>query len=990
VLKRADETQTVAGGPDNREKREKNERFWSLGSCRVLANPPQMDIAGSSSRDERLESLFGGAADLDVESRSTYLARVCLDDPEMRSEVESLLAAYDAHAQNVRGLFDELPLANPRDLDAGTDGPQTLGLSGSEIGQYRILEKVGGGGMGVVYQAYDARLDRIVALKFLPPHLLADQAAKARFAQEAKAASALDHPNICTIHDIGETQDGRLFIAMRYYAGETLKKKIARGEIQLAEAVDYTIQAARGLEKAHAAGIVHRDIKPANLLVTEENVVKILDFGIAKMGGSNLTETGATMGTVAYMSPEQIRGEEVDQQTDVWALGAVLYEMITGDPPFSGGSNPALIYSVLKSEPDLRAIVDPGVRVVVTTCLRKDRRERFGSVQELGDALELVAEGVEPEVLTLPRRRRRVPALAVGLTAAGAVVVGLIAWFLMSPVKFVVSSPVERPMLVVLPFENLGDAKDQYFSDGLAEELSTRLSSTGSFGVISRTTANRYRGTSKTAMEIGKELGVDYVIGGSVRWDSLATGSRRVRIAPYLDRVADDRQIWAEVYERRDTEVLEVQRSLALSIVKKLTMTLDSADVQQLEAGLTGSPQAYQEYFKGLAVLKEPLVNPDHTVTGQLDAMEARTLRAVQHFQNALDLDSSFVQAATKIVEVAGFVVFNENWHLGRTPSQELKDVALQAANWTSRVDPDSRADLLANAYYNKLVVRNYDAALDLFTRALKHSEDAEVLGAAAETFRDLGNWDSAAVYDERAIVLDPENIGLLEARVKDAHYLRQFPTALRYRERIALVDSTLGHYCGWTGVFANLIRIDRNTKRVRAMIGGSVPECHMPDFWDRRFERLVQRHESGEYVWPPYVAESYRQLGRSDQEREAYERAKGGAVENNLVTVLGWQAWADAGLGNRDAALSELAEFKSWIAENKGQRLTRYNWFAGWVYLRLGMYDELFEVLEDDVKGAGWYNSAWLRSPFFDPVRDDPRFELVLAKFDQWEASWR
>ena len=235
-------------------------------------------------------------------------------------------------------------------------------MEGQTLSHYNVLERLGGGGMGVVYRALDTRLDRHVALKFLPPELTRDDEARQRFMQEAKAASALDHPNICTIHEIDSTPDGQLFIAMAFYEGETLSKRIARGPLRVADALDLAIQVLQGLAEAHAAGIVHRDIKPANIMLAKSGLVKIVDFGIAKLlGVTGPTQTGTTLGTVSYMSPEQIAGDDADQQSDVWSLGAVLYEMLTGQQPFKGENQWALMNAITNKTPESLSAVSAGI-----------------------------------------------------------------------------------------------------------------------------------------------------------------------------------------------------------------------------------------------------------------------------------------------------------------------------------------------------------------------------------------------------------------------------------------------------------------------------------------------------------------------------------------------------------------------------------------------------------------------------------------------------
>ncbi len=357
-----------------------------------------MNDTSAIERAEQIQRLFDEVVDLDAEARAACLDQACSDDPGLRRQVESLLAAFDARGGDVRNVLKQLPLAlQPLapTTDRDPSETDTYGLMGQAVSHYQVEEKLGGGGMGVVYKARDPRLDRPVALKFLSPHLSADDEAKQRFIQEAQAASALDHPNICTIYEIGEIEpapgelgEARLFIAMAYYAGETLKKKIKGGALPMEEALDYAAQVAEGLAKAHYRGIVHRDIKPANLMVTNEGVVKIVDFGLAKVAAqAQLTKTGSTMGTAAYMSPEQARGDEIDPRTDLWSLGVVLYEMLAGERPFGGVYEQAIIYQVLNVDPGPLTRLDRDVpsdlEAIVHKCLQKQRGDRYQTVAQL-------------------------------------------------------------------------------------------------------------------------------------------------------------------------------------------------------------------------------------------------------------------------------------------------------------------------------------------------------------------------------------------------------------------------------------------------------------------------------------------------------------------------------------------------------------------------------------------------------------------------------
>jgi eukaryotic-like serine/threonine-protein kinase len=340
--------------------------------------------------EDRLEELFEAALAVAPELRAAFLDDACADDAELRGRLAQLVAdaarAYEFVDRVARPAIDRcvdgvLGDASPRIEDSHV--PRV----GKEFGHFRVLERLGGGGMGVVYKAIDVRLGTAVAVKFLPARSSANDEARRRFIQEAKAASALDHPNICAIHEIGETDDGELYIAMAYYDGPSLKEKIGSGPLPVTDALTHFADVAEGLRSAHEARIVHRDIKPANVMIGERGRVKIVDFGLAKMSGADLTREPRAMGTIAYMSPEQTYGTGVDRRTDIWSLGVLLYEMLTGRRPFSGGTPWRLIHAIRYSEPipirELRSETPPSVAALASRCLEKHPSNRYQSVNEL-------------------------------------------------------------------------------------------------------------------------------------------------------------------------------------------------------------------------------------------------------------------------------------------------------------------------------------------------------------------------------------------------------------------------------------------------------------------------------------------------------------------------------------------------------------------------------------------------------------------------------
>jgi serine/threonine protein kinase len=429
-------------------------------------------------------------------------------------------------------------------------------MIGQAISHYKILEKLGGGGMGVVYKTEDTKLKRTVALKFLPPELTRDPEAKARFIHEAQAASALDHPNICDIHEIGETEDGQMFIAMACYEGDTLKMRIEKGRLGIEEAIEITTQVAQGLQKAHEKGIVHRDIKPANIIITNDGVSKILDFGLAKLAGqAKLTKTGSTVGAAAYMSPEQ--AQDVDHRTDIWSLGVVMYEMLTGKLPFRGEHEAALLYSIVHEEPlaisGFRTDIPGNLASVIFKTLQKDPRQRYQAARELvSDLKAVMAPGIQ-----LPKQEKSI---------------------------------------VVLPFENLSPDPDQeYFSDGLTEEVISDLSAVRSLRVISRSSAMTFKGTKKKIPEIARDVNVQYVLEGSVR-----KAGNSLRITAQLIDAQNDTHLLAEKYSGTLDDVFDIQEKVSHAIVNALKLKLAPEEERKMAERPIGDLRAYECYLRAM------------------------------------------------------------------------------------------------------------------------------------------------------------------------------------------------------------------------------------------------------------------------------------------------------------------------------------------------------------------------------------------------------
>ncbi len=472
-------------------------------------------------------------------------------------------------------------------------------------GKYRIIEEIGHGGMGVVYKAEDLKLKRCVALKFLPPHLVDSPELKERFLIEAQAAAALSHPNICVIHEVGESEE-RPYIAMEYVEGETLRERVRKGPLKPEEALDIAAQVAAGLGEAHHKGIVHRDIKSANIMITAQGQAKTMDFGLAKLqGGSSLTRSQTTLGTVAYMSPEQARGSDLDQRTDIWSLGVVLYEMLAGKLPFRGDHDQAVIHSILHEAPEslkkVRTDTAPELEQIVGKVLAKKPAGRYQTMEEFREDLEAVAEGFRP--LKARRRvRRKIFGLNVAYLLPATLAVILVLFGLdvggLKDRLLNLAAPAPAIRMAVLPFSDLtGNAEQEILNDGLTQEMIAQLGRLHpeSLSVIARSSVLRYKKTNTPIDQIGRELGVTYVLEGSAERQA-----NRVRISAELIKVKDQTQVWAGTYDQDLSGFRAVQNEVAQGVATALALKLLPAEQTRLASVKTVNPAVYDAYLKGM------------------------------------------------------------------------------------------------------------------------------------------------------------------------------------------------------------------------------------------------------------------------------------------------------------------------------------------------------------------------------------------------------
>jgi serine/threonine-protein kinase len=858
---------------------------------------------------------------------------------------------------------------------------------------YTIDRELGRGGFATVFLAQDRRHDRPVALKVLHPEIAASLGAD-RFKQEIRLAARLQHPHILSVHDSGEA-NGQLWFTMPFVEGESLRDRLNRErQLPVAEAVRIAREIAGALDYAHRHGVVHRDIKPENILMSDGHAL-VADFGIARaLEGGAVTQTGMVIGTPTYMSPEQAGGAAVDARTDVYSLGAMLYEMLVGEPPFTGPTTAVILGRVMTETPrpirNTRPSTPAALEAIVNRALARLPADRFSTAADFAAALDvpLGESGITPQIgppITQPTAVTSAPArtrswwpiaAVIGLLVA---VGGGYAWYSSS------SSTSGGKRLAVLPFENLGASEDEYFADGMTDEVRGKLAALPGLQVTARSSAAQYKkANGKTPQQIGRELGVDYLLTGTVRWQASGAGHRRVRVSPELIRVTDGTARWQEPFETELSDVFSVQSDIASRVAQALDVALGTSAKQQLQERPTGNVAAYEAFLRGEQESQSLTLS---------DAVPLR--KAVESYEQAVGLDPSFAQAWAQLSRAACRIAAS-------TPTPADADRCRIGAEKAVALAPNRALSRLAKGYSIRSLDRDLGKALDQYALGLQSApNDAELLAASAAIERSLGRFDEGLAHLQRAASLDPRSVSAASGLARAYHDVHRHAEAqVEYDRALALAPANLSVFQAKAGDFLS----QGDLAGARAVVATAVQRTNVTavivrfatfqemmwvlpdDLRSKVVDLQASNFDNDRAMWALKVGATYRLMGDPAKSKSwgetsaaAYKDIAARYPDDPQQQELYGRALALAGKSNEAMQAGErsLSLRATSLDALNGPY---YKYQVARIYIQAGQYEKAMDLIEPLLSQPGDLTPGWLRiDPIFSPLRGNPRFDRLI-----------
>ena len=918
--------------------------------------------------------------------------------PQLQGQLRQRL--YDL--QEIDSLFDSLFHADASDFDSAAVTPE---LVGRKLASFEVEKVIGRGGMGVVYLAHDTKLKRHVAIKSLPPGILAEPVTQSRFRREAEVLASLNHPNIAVIYDIIEQDAGDNYLILEYVSGESLAAKIENGPLVLEDALTIARQIAEAVSAAHEKNVIHRDLKPGNIKITPEGRVKVLDFGLAKAiehkdigDQTTATHPGRLMGTPAYMSPEQIRGRSVDHRTDIWAFGCILYEMLTGKRPFEGETVSDTIARTLEREPDLESLpeyIPQSIMTLIHRCLEKDLNKRLpyisDALTEICREQNLIATGSSARYKDQTSVKARLLRKAI---IAVAVLLIIISILFVRPLWLSKSASfAQEKCLVVLPFDNLGSKEDDTFVEGVTGAITARLAGVQGLAVISRSSAMQYASKDRDIKEIGKQLGVDYILEGTVQRELPNDLKSPLRIIPALVRVSDKKLMWAETYDSNMTEVFRIQSDLAERVAQSLDITVLEPERQEFLLQSTENLEAYDYYLRGNAYMDR----------GCYQEENARV--AIQMYQRAIDLDPEFVMAHAMLVEAHLALYFN-----GHDRSEARLASAKQAVDTAVNLAPDLPEVHRAQGIYYYQGLLDYDRALQECAIALKSRPNDYILFVFLGAIqRRQGKWELALGSFEKAAKLDPRSSLSAQCIADTSAILRNYPQANRHLERAISLSPDLAY--GYSRHIKTMLAWKGDTKEAHEVLNRASEHVDiykdslltynavLLDIFDGNYsgarEILVgfssDKFKTQFFFIPKALMCAQISELEDDQQsaKQLYEEARiflEDEVQKNLNDALRHSALgiAYAGLGKKEEAIREGERAVELLP------VTKDAWVGLWrvedlarIYVTIGEHDLAIEKLEYLLSIPGELSIPLLQlDPTWIPLRNHPRFKKLIETY--------